>query len=129
MRNTLAEIVVGIDGADAAAWRRAEQLLRGSSAEGLPASERRTRGHGVLAAVEQGGSACCPGWKGPQPLAVLRTCHRPGSARMVAAHDCDIETFSREMLARLCYPVAHPDLGFDFCKGFSAASPTGSTGA
>ena len=24
------------------------------------------------------------------------------------------------LLARLCYPVAHPSLGFDFCKGYYA---------
>jgi glucosyl-3-phosphoglycerate synthase len=41
-------------------------------------------------------------------------------ARMVALHDCDIITYSRELLARLCYPVAHPSLGFDFCKGYYA---------
>ena len=41
-------------------------------------------------------------------------------ARMVAVHDCDIITYSRELLARLCYPVAHPSLGFDFCKGYYA---------
>jgi glucosyl-3-phosphoglycerate synthase len=39
---------------------------------------------------------------------------------MVAVHDCDILTYNRELLARLCYPVAHPSLGFDFCKGYSA---------
>ena len=41
-------------------------------------------------------------------------------ARMVALHDCDILTYDREFLARLCYPVAHPALGFDFCKGYYA---------
>ena len=41
-------------------------------------------------------------------------------ARMVAVHDCDILTYNRELLARLCYPVAHPSLGFDFCKGYYA---------
>lgn len=41
-------------------------------------------------------------------------------AQMVALHDCDITTYSRELLARLCYPVAHPSLGFDFCKGYYA---------
>lgn len=41
-------------------------------------------------------------------------------ARMVALHDCDILTYNRELLARLCYPVAHPSLGFDFCKGYYA---------
>jgi glucosyl-3-phosphoglycerate synthase len=42
------------------------------------------------------------------------------TARVVVAHDCDISTYSRDMLARLCYPVVHPTFGFDFCKGFSA---------
>jgi glucosyl-3-phosphoglycerate synthase len=41
-------------------------------------------------------------------------------ARMVAVHDCDIITYNRELLARLCYPVAHPSMGFDFCKGYYA---------
>jgi glucosyl-3-phosphoglycerate synthase len=41
-------------------------------------------------------------------------------SRMVAVHDCDIITYNRELLARLCYPVAHPSLGFDFCKGYYA---------
>jgi glucosyl-3-phosphoglycerate synthase len=41
-------------------------------------------------------------------------------SRMVAVHDCDIITYSRELLARLCYPVAHPSMGFDFCKGYYA---------
>jgi glucosyl-3-phosphoglycerate synthase len=38
----------------------------------------------------------------------------------VVVHDCDIVTYNRELLARLCYPVAHPALGFDFCKGYYA---------
>ena len=38
-------------------------------------------------------------------------------SRMVAVHDCDIVTYSRELLARLCYPVAHPSLGIRFLQG------------
>ncbi|MFH0811297.1 MAG: glycosyl transferase [Pseudomonadota bacterium] len=37
---------------------------------------------------------------------------------MIALHDCDIATYDRELLARLCYPVAHPTFGFEFCKGY-----------
>jgi glucosyl-3-phosphoglycerate synthase len=37
-----------------------------------------------------------------------------------AIHDCDIVTYDRELLARLCYPVVHPGLGFEFAKGFYA---------
>lgn len=36
----------------------------------------------------------------------------------IALHDCDIVTYDREMLARLCYPVIDPSLDYNFCKGF-----------
>ncbi|MCW2473862.1 glycosyl transferase [Candidatus Symbiopectobacterium sp. NZEC151] len=38
----------------------------------------------------------------------------------IALHDCDIVTYSREMLARLLYPVANPHFHYDFCKGYYA---------
>jgi glucosyl-3-phosphoglycerate synthase len=37
---------------------------------------------------------------------------------VIALHDCDIISYSRDLLARLCYPVANPSLDYDFCKGF-----------
>ena len=37
---------------------------------------------------------------------------------VIALHDCDILTYSRDMLARLCYPVTNPSLDYSFCKGF-----------
>jgi len=45
-------------------------------------------------------------------------------SQIVALHDCDIVTYTRELLARLCYPVAHPNLGLDFCKGYYARYTT-----
>ncbi len=41
-----------------------------------------------------------------------------GRSDVIALHDCDIVTYSREMLARLCYPVVSPNLDFVFCKGY-----------
>jgi glucosyl-3-phosphoglycerate synthase len=38
----------------------------------------------------------------------------------VAVHDCDIVNYRREMLARLCFPVAHPEMAVEVSKGFSA---------
>jgi len=35
-------------------------------------------------------------------------------------HDCDIVNYDREMLARLCLPLAHPSLDFEFCKAYYA---------
>jgi glucosyl-3-phosphoglycerate synthase len=36
----------------------------------------------------------------------------------IALHDCDILSYDRSLLARLCYPVTNPNLDYDFCKGF-----------
>lgn len=35
-----------------------------------------------------------------------------------ALHDCDIVNYSREVPARLFYPIVHPALDFEFNKGF-----------
>jgi glucosyl-3-phosphoglycerate synthase len=39
-------------------------------------------------------------------------------SQVIALHDCDIVTYNRDLLARLCYSVANPNMGFDFCKGY-----------
>lgn len=41
-------------------------------------------------------------------------------ADVIALHDADILTYNREMLARLCYPVANPHIAFEFSKGYYA---------
>lgn len=38
----------------------------------------------------------------------------------IALHDCDIVNYSRELLARLVYPIVHPALSFEFSKGYYA---------
>lgn len=43
-----------------------------------------------------------------------------GRAESIALHDCDILTYDRSLLARLLYPVAHPQFNYEFCKGFYA---------
>lgn len=39
---------------------------------------------------------------------------------VIALHDCDIVNYTREMLARLVYPVVNPNINFEFCKGYYA---------
>ena len=41
-----------------------------------------------------------------------------GKCQVIALHDCDILSYNREMLARLCYPVTSPNLDYEFCKGY-----------
>jgi glucosyl-3-phosphoglycerate synthase len=46
-------------------------------------------------------------------------------AESVALHDCDITTYDRSLLARLIYPVAHPQFNYEFCKGYYARVANG----
>jgi len=39
-------------------------------------------------------------------------------SRVIAIHDCDIRDYSRELLARLCFPTANPNLHYEFAKGY-----------
>jgi glucosyl-3-phosphoglycerate synthase len=39
---------------------------------------------------------------------------------VIVLHDCDIVNYSREMLARLCYPAVNPTIDFEFCKAYYA---------
>lgn len=41
-----------------------------------------------------------------------------GLSKVIVLHDCDILTYNREFLARLCYPVVNPNMGYEFCKGY-----------
>jgi len=43
-----------------------------------------------------------------------------GTSQVIVLHDCDIVTYDRELLARLCYPVANSNLDYEFCKGYYA---------
>ena len=43
-----------------------------------------------------------------------------GVSRVIAVHDCDIRDYGRELLARLCYPTANPQLHYEFAKGYYA---------
>src|SRR4030042_340998 len=40
------------------------------------------------------------------------------NSEAIVLHDCDIVNYDREFLARLCYPVVNPNLGYEFCKGY-----------
>lgn len=44
--------------------------------------------------------------------------HAQSSSKVIALHDCDIVTYTREMPARLFYPLANPSFDFLFAKGY-----------
>lgn len=116
----LKQIVVGIDGANLRGWKKARRFFNQ-----LPQKPTLLWNDGPrmqqlfkkLEGAELGAGS--PG-KGRNVWACFGYVLASDQARMIAVHDCDIITYNRELLARLCYPVSHPALGFDFCKGYYA---------
>jgi len=115
------QIVVGIDGAvRPAEWRKARRFFRQLPQRPTLLWNDGSRMTALFNKLEEAEISPGPGGKGRNVWICLGYVLASDQARMVSLHDCDILTYDREMLARLCYPVAHPSLGFDFCKGYYA---------
>jgi len=42
------------------------------------------------------------------------------TVRAIALHDCDILTYSSDIVARLCYPLVNPSFSYEYAKGYYA---------
>ncbi len=114
------QIVVGIDGANAATWRRAKNTFGQLPQNPILLWNDGPRMKRLMEQLIESDLDPGPSGKGRNLWLCFGYVLASEKSRMVAVHDCDILTYSRELLARLCFPVAHPHLGFDFCKGYSA---------
>jgi len=115
------QIVVGIDGATHARdFRKARTCFRQLPQRPTLLWNDGPRVQHLYKKLEDAELSAGPGGKGRNVWTCFGYVLASEQARMVAVHDCDILTYSRELLARLCYPVAHPSLGFDICKGYYA---------
>jgi glucosyl-3-phosphoglycerate synthase len=116
----LEEIVIGLDNADAKQFAHARQFFKR-----LPQRHRILWHNGprmkalTAALAEEGLAPTHPG-KGRNVWYCFGYILASGRAASVALHDCDILTYSRQMLARLIYPVANPNFNYLFCKGYYA---------
>jgi len=120
----ISQIVVGIDGANAAGWRKAKDVFGRLPQDTVLVWNDGPRMRKLFDTLSKSDLHAGPTGKGRNLWICFGFVLASERAKMVAVHDCDIITYSREMLARLCYPVAHPNLGFDFCKGYSARFST-----
>lgn len=118
--NYLKEIIVGVDGASPRDWKRARKFFSQLPQRPTLLWNDGPRIKRIYQQLED--SDISPGdpGKGRNVWTCFGYVLASEQSQMVAVHDCDIVTYSRELLARLCYPVAHPSLGFDFCKGYYA---------
>tara|TARA_R110001592_G_scaffold362313_1_gene675739 strand:- start:12538 stop:13761 length:1224 start_codon:yes stop_codon:yes gene_type:complete len=114
----LNEIVVGLDRADEAQYKYALEFF-----SELPQHHRVLWNDGpALLALDKElqdmGLAPKELGKGRNVWYCMGYILASGRAESVALHDCDILTYNRELLARLIYPVAHPQFNYMFCKGY-----------
>ncbi len=117
----LSQVVVGIDGATGLRqWRKARHCFSQLPQRPVLLWNDGPRLQSLLRKLDAHELEAGPSGKGRNVWLGLGYVLASEQARMVAIHDCDILTYNRELLARLCYPVAHPALGFDFCKGYYA---------
>ena len=114
----LTRVVVGLDQADEIDFRNARRLV-----ESLPQRSdvvwndseavRRIEEH-----MATRGLAPRSRGKGRNVWYCLGAVLAGGTEQVIAMHDADILGYSRELLARLVYPVAHPGFGYCFAKGY-----------
>lgn len=116
----LDQIVIGLDRADEGQYRHAMQYFSGlpqnvkvlwNDGPRLKAIDEKLREQG-LAPSEMG--------KGRNVWFCFGYMLASGRVKSIALHDCDILTYSRDLLARLIYPVANPSFNYMFCKGYYA---------
>ena len=118
------QIVVGIDGAGVREWGKAKRFFRRLPQRPTLLRNSGPRMQALFRKLDEAELPAGPAGKGRNVWVCFGYVLASEQARMVAVHDCDILTYNRELLARLCYPVAHPSLGFDFCKGYYARYTT-----
>jgi glucosyl-3-phosphoglycerate synthase len=56
--------------------------------------------------------------KGHNVHAAFQHLAQAGECEILATQDCDVASFRRVDLARLCYAVAHPQLRYEFAKAY-----------
>lgn len=116
----LSEIVIGLDRADADQYAKALEFFKVLPQHHRVLWQDGPRLRAIDAELQALGLAPQQPGKGRNVWYCMGYILASGKAESVALHDCDIVTYSTEMLARLIYPVANPLFNYEFCKGFYA---------
>ncbi|MDC0602155.1 glycosyl transferase [Aliiglaciecola sp.] len=116
----LSEIVIGLDRADLSQYKHALSFFKT-----LPQHHRILWNDGprlkaIDAELAELGLAPKEMGKGRNVWYCMGYILSTGRCESVALHDCDILTYDRSLLAKLIYPVAHPQFNYEFCKGYYA---------
>jgi glucosyl-3-phosphoglycerate synthase len=114
------QVVVGLDQANRSQFARARKFFSVLPQEVRILWRDGSRLQKLTALmIEQGLSVGGPG-KGSNMWMSSGLVLADEKCDIIALHDCDILTYDRELLARLVFPLASPNMDYEFCKGYYA---------
>ncbi|MEM6940266.1 MAG: glycosyl transferase [Pseudomonadota bacterium] len=116
----LHRIIVGLDRADEAQFRHAKTFFAGLGQNHIVIWNDSPRMLALGAKLEQMGLAPAEPGKGKNVWTAMGYLISCQDSAVMALHDCDIITYTNEMLARLLYPVANPAFPYQLAKGYYA---------
>jgi len=119
----LSQIVIGLDRADETQYRKALDFFKVLPQDHVVLWNDGPRLKEVDEQLRKLGLEPKQMGKGRNVWYCLGYLLAQGEAEAIALHDCDIVTYSRDMLARLIYPVANPTFNYEFCKGYYSRIP------
>ena len=116
--NYINHIVIGLDRANISQYRHALKFFSRlpqkvtvlwNDGSRLLAIDKRLKKEG-LAPIELG--------KGRNVWYCLGYILACNNSEVIALHDCDISTYSKDMLTKLVYPLINPTFNYEYCKGY-----------
>lgn len=116
----LNEIVITIDRADAQQFEHAKRYFARLPQEHRLIWNNGPRIQALKTMIEENGLKLGSSGKGLSCWLAYGYILARRRSQVIALHDCDILTYSREMLGRLCYPTSSPNIDLEFCKAFYA---------
>ena len=118
--NYLNQIVVTLGRTDAVEFRRAKRFFAQIPQKPALIWNTGPRITALYEKLESGGMRVGGDGKGRSVWMAFGYTLATASSQIIALHDCDITTYSRELLAKLVYPVVNPNTDYEFSKGFYA---------
>jgi glucosyl-3-phosphoglycerate synthase len=116
----LHQIIVSLDRAEAEQFRQARNFLAALPQKVRVIWNDGPRVSALYRMLEENDLHVGPAGKGRGCWMAYGYVLASQQSGLIAVHDCDILNYNRDMLARLCYPIANPSIDFEFCKGFYA---------
>ena len=121
----LTQIVIGLDRADESQYRKALEFFKVLPQDHVVLWNDGPRLKALDGELSKLGLEPKQMGKGRNVWYCMGYLLNQGKAEAIALHDCDIVTYSRDMLAKLIYPVANPAFNYEFCKGYYARVANG----